>query len=67
MSLWRTAVLKQVYSNATRRFSSNVENNQMEISPLFTNRNPRNLERMRIGYKPDGYHIEKPGKNFWHK
>lgn len=34
---------------------------------LFVNRNPRNLERMRIGYKPDGYHLEKPGRSYWHK
>lgn len=31
------------------------------------NRNPRNLEMMRIGYRPDGYHLEMPGKSFWHK
>lgn len=37
------------------------------VSEVFTNRNPRNLERMTIGYKPDGYHLEKPGKRFWHK
>lgn len=33
----------------------------------MTNRNPRNLEKLRIGYKPDGYHLEKPGRSFWHK
>ncbi|CAH1118495.1 unnamed protein product [Phaedon cochleariae] len=38
-----------------------------EVSPIFTNRNPRNLERMRIAYKPDGYHVEAPGRNYWHK
>lgn len=31
------------------------------------NRNPRNLERLTIGYKPSGYHLEKPGRSFWHK
>lgn len=31
------------------------------------NRNPRNLERLRIGYKPNGYFLEKPGKCFWNK
>lgn len=31
------------------------------------NRNPRNLERLRIAYKPVGYHLEKPGRSFWHK
>lgn len=45
-------------------FSSNVEN---KVSSVFRNRNPRNLEKMRIGYKPDGYHVEKPGKCYWHK
>ncbi|XP_045770604.1 39S ribosomal protein L18, mitochondrial [Maniola jurtina] len=36
-------------------------------SGVFVNRNPRNLERMRIARKPDGYHLEKPGRKFWHK
>ncbi|KAJ8954199.1 hypothetical protein NQ318_005794 [Aromia moschata] len=49
-----------------RRMSTNLQNS--EISPMFTNRNPRNLEKLRIGYKPDGYHVDRPGKNtFWHK
>lgn len=34
---------------------------------VFINRNPRNLERMRIARKPNGYHLEKPGRQFWHK
>ncbi|XP_017785156.1 PREDICTED: 39S ribosomal protein L18, mitochondrial [Nicrophorus vespilloides] len=37
------------------------------IKPMLTNRNPRNLERMRIGYKPDGYHLENDVRNYWHK
>ncbi|XP_032526799.2 large ribosomal subunit protein uL18m [Danaus plexippus] len=36
-------------------------------SAVFINRNPRNLERMRIARKPDGYHLDKPGRKFWHK
>ena len=31
------------------------------------NRNPRNLEKLRIAYKPSGYHLEEPGRSFWHK
>lgn len=31
------------------------------------NRNPRNLEMMKIAYKPYGYHLERPGRCFWHK
>ena len=37
------------------------------VSPEFYNRNPRNLERLRIAYKPSGYHLEAPGREFWHK
>ncbi|KAJ6635243.1 39S ribosomal protein L18, mitochondrial [Pseudolycoriella hygida] len=41
---------------------------QMEEGVKYmTNRNPRNLERLRIAYKPKGYHLEEPGRNFWHK
>ncbi|KAK2585173.1 hypothetical protein KPH14_008672 [Odynerus spinipes] len=31
------------------------------------NRNPRNLERLRIARKPEGYHLDKPDRSFWHK
>lgn len=31
------------------------------------NRNPRNLEFLRIAVKPSGYGLDKPGKQFWHK
>ncbi|XP_076282418.1 mitochondrial ribosomal protein L18 isoform X1 [Lasioglossum baleicum] len=31
------------------------------------NRNPRNLERLRIARKPIGYVLEKPGFSYWHK
>lgn len=33
----------------------------------MVNRNPRNLERLRIGYKPDGYRLNKPGHCYWHR
>ncbi|XP_053617219.1 large ribosomal subunit protein uL18m [Plodia interpunctella] len=36
-------------------------------SAEFINRNPRNLEKIRIARKPDGYHLDKPGRKFWHK
>ncbi|RZC40982.1 39S ribosomal protein L18, mitochondrial [Asbolus verrucosus] len=51
---------------ANRYFCRKAENS-LDISSHFINRNPRNLERMRIAYKPDGYHVDKPGKSFWHK
>ncbi|XP_037942080.1 39S ribosomal protein L18, mitochondrial-like [Teleopsis dalmanni] len=31
------------------------------------NRNPRNLEKLRVAYKPNGYLLEKPGRSYWHK
>lgn len=31
------------------------------------NRNPRNLEMMRIAHRPDGYHLDMPGRCFWNK
>ncbi|KAG8239669.1 hypothetical protein J437_LFUL013892 [Ladona fulva] len=37
------------------------------VSTTYENRNPRNLEKLRIAYKPKGYHLEKPFRNFWHK
>lgn len=33
----------------------------------MTNRNPRNLELMKIGYKPNGWFLEAPVQNFWHR
>ncbi|GJQ78057.1 putative ribosomal protein L18 [Trypoxylus dichotomus] len=47
--------------------SSVAANSNNSISSVLTNRNPRNLEKLRIGYKPDGYHLEKKGRCFWHK
>nr|XP_018909440.1 PREDICTED: 39S ribosomal protein L18, mitochondrial [Bemisia tabaci] len=37
------------------------------ISPIFTNRNPRNLERLTIGDKPEGWNFEKPGRRCWNR
>lgn len=38
-----------------------------EGAVFLNNRNPRNLEMMKIAYKPDGYHLDNPGRQFWHK
>lgn len=38
-----------------------------ENAVYINNRNPRNLELIKIAYKPNGFHLEKPGKCFWHK
>lgn len=44
-----------------------VSRHNSTVSTAFVNRNPRNLERIRIARKPDGYHLDKPGRKFWHK
>lgn len=39
------------------------ENNAVYV----TNRNPCNLEMMRIAQRPRGYSLEVPGKCFWYR
>ncbi|KYN09004.1 PREDICTED: 39S ribosomal protein L18, mitochondrial [Trachymyrmex cornetzi] len=48
-----------------RELHSNAE--LIEACKEIVNRNPRNLERLRIARKPQGYHLEKPGHTYWHK
>ena len=66
MLLLRSIVKQNTRAVQTIRTNSTRDNNE-EIKPIFTNRNPRNLEKIRIGYKPDGYHLEVEGRRFWHK
>lgn len=42
-------------------------NKLTEGAKYVFNRNPRNLEKLRIAYKPSGYHLDQPGRSFWHK
>ena len=35
--------------------------------PNIENRNPRNLEFLRIARRPAGWTLEKPGRDYWHK
>ncbi|XP_050451963.1 39S ribosomal protein L18, mitochondrial [Cataglyphis hispanica] len=48
-----------------REIHSNAES--IESCTEVVNRNPRNLERLRIARKPQGYHLEVPGRTYWHK
>lgn len=42
--------------------------NQKEATQTFLyNRNPKNLEKLKIAYNHNGYHLEKPGKTFYNK
>lgn len=37
------------------------------VDRFFYNRNPRNLERLAIAHKHDGWSLDKPGRAFYHK
>lgn len=39
----------------------------IETCTEIVNRNPRNLERLRIARKVSGYHLDKPTRSYWHK
>lgn len=49
------------------RFMSSKPLSNNEIKPIITNRNPRNLEKMRLARKPTGWFNEKDTVEFWHK
>ncbi|XP_008559585.1 39S ribosomal protein L18, mitochondrial [Microplitis demolitor] len=49
--------IKKIHSNAAL-----VDN-----CTSINNRNPRNLEYLRIAHRPHGYHLEKVIPSFWHK
>lgn len=49
------------------RFMSSKPKTNNEIKPMITNRNPRNLEKMRLARKPTGFFFEKDSITFWHK
>lgn len=61
--------LIRIFSSVGTRCSSNSNaiGSNNDISPTLNNRNPRNLERIRIGYKPNGYALDVPGAKHWHR
>ena len=38
---------------------------QNHVAPQIRNRNPMNLEKMTIGYKPSGFPMERRKRNYW--
>ncbi|KAI5711350.1 hypothetical protein M8J76_011531 [Diaphorina citri] len=47
----------------TRLLSNNVTG---AAGKCVHNKNPRNLERLRIARKPQGYHLDRLGREYWH-
>ncbi|XP_011694166.1 PREDICTED: 39S ribosomal protein L18, mitochondrial isoform X1 [Wasmannia auropunctata] len=50
---------------ACRELHGNAES--VEACTEIVNRNPRNLERLRIARKPSGYALDKSRRSYWHK
>ncbi|XP_068086642.1 large ribosomal subunit protein uL18m isoform X1 [Anabrus simplex] len=64
----RTLSPRNPAAAAVVQFSSDAgELRNDEVNPFVYNHNPRNLERLRVAYKPAGYHLEAKGREFWHK
>ncbi|OXU20813.1 hypothetical protein TSAR_006497 [Trichomalopsis sarcophagae] len=57
--------LKSQLGNVRRQVQSNAS--LLENCSELNNRNPRNLEFMRIARKPEGYHLNNPGNEYWNK
>lgn len=58
---------------AARAFSTSVPaasespNKDVKVNPLFENRNPRNLEQMGLARKRQGWVLQSPRKDFYHR
>ncbi|KAG7208757.1 hypothetical protein KM043_014952 [Ampulex compressa] len=57
--------LSTISSFLKRQVQSNAE--LLENCTEIRNRNPRNLERLRIARKPVGFKLEKNNISYWHK
>ena len=47
------------------RCSSSSDSQKSYVAPTLRNRNPMNLEKMRIGYKPNGFLADKRKREHW--
>ena len=47
------------------RCSSTSSSGNDTVAPTLRNRNPMNLEKMRIGYKPTGFLADKRNREHW--
>lgn len=61
----RTGRMSTKSAHVTRKVAK--LNTVLEKGTYLVNRNPRNLEKLCIAYKPDGFHLDAPGKKFWNK
>ncbi|XP_046452360.1 39S ribosomal protein L18, mitochondrial-like [Daphnia pulex] len=58
------SLIKRTYSSGNEALLEGPNNSFL---PFIYNRNPRNLERLRIAPKPSGYVLDKKPVNYWHR
>lgn len=60
-------------NQGARKFDVRPKDDEIKVTPppgvarYVFNRNPRNLERLSIANKGDGWFMDNKGKSFWHK
>ncbi|XP_050430176.1 39S ribosomal protein L18, mitochondrial [Adelges cooleyi] len=67
LQTFKVSCFPNIAGNNVKNCGSFAKMNYLPFSKFVYNRNPRNLEKLRIAYKPAGYHLEKPGREFWNK
>merc|ERR1711973_782629 len=55
----------QLVSRLSTSSTCQSSSNDNAVRPMIKNRNPMNLEKMRIGFKPSGFPTEKRNRNYW--
>ncbi|XP_068228228.1 large ribosomal subunit protein uL18m [Palaemon carinicauda] len=54
-------------TNLKRGTHSGGQSSNDDINPEFVNRNPRNMEMLRIARKPQGYALDTPTNHYWYR
>ncbi|XP_066955203.1 large ribosomal subunit protein uL18m [Macrobrachium rosenbergii] len=54
-------------ANLRRGTHSGGQSSNDDINPVFVNRNPRNMEMLRIARKPQGYALDEPTNHYWYR
>lgn len=57
----RSLLCRSFCSSSVARASADI------VGPVLYNRNPRNLERLRIASKLQGFPLDARPKNYWHR
>merc|ERR1712212_1043363 len=63
----RVTIPRLLKNGSVQAYSSSASDckNDSSVAPVIKNRNPMNLEKMRIGFKPKGFSADKGEKEYW--